>query len=380
MRRLVVESLRIRSFRNLATVDLELGARFNVIAGDNGQGKTNLLEAVYVLATSKSFRTSRLADLVELGAAVASVRGVVREGDDAREQTLGLRGGLRSVRIDERRPRTLADYAVLTPTVVFHPGGLALASGPGAERRKLLDRIALYRSPLSLADAESYGKALRARQRALELRGDEARDLDGWEELIVKHGVALTAARAAAADGLAPLAEAAFARIGSPSSTLEVRYAPSAPADPDAFRAELRRLRVRDRARGTASVGPHRDDLALTLSREPVRTMASQGQQRAVVLALDLAEIAVIAEARGVLPVLLLDDVSSELDRARMLALLATLRSGEGQVLLTTTRPELFDFASLEGSSAVPDVRHFRVERGVVTLSVGAERAAISSS
>jgi DNA replication and repair protein RecF len=367
MRRLVVESLRARSFRNLASVDIELGARFNVIAGDNGQGKTNLLEAVYVLATSKSFRTSHLADLVEQGSPLASLRGVVREGDDAREQTLGLRGGLRSVRVDERRPRTLAEYAVLTPTVVFHPGGLALASGPGAERRKLLDRVSLYRSPMSLAEAGSYAKALRGRQRALELRGTDARDLDGWEELVVNHGVALGAARAASAELLAPLAEAAFARIGAPSIALAVRYAPSAPADPSTYRAELQRQRARDRARGTASVGPHRDDLALSLSGEPVRTMASQGQQRAVVLALDLAEIGVIAAARGVLPVLLLDDVSSELDRSRMLALLATLQSGEGQVLLTTTRPELFDFALLEGSTARPDVRHFRVERGVVT-------------
>ena len=367
MRRLAVESLHVRSFRNLASVDIELGARFNVIAGDNGQGKTNLLEAVYVLATSKSFRTSRLADLVERDAPIASVRGGVREGDDSRVQTLGVRGGLRSVRIDERRPRTLAEYAVLTPTVVFHPGGLALASGPGAERRKLLDRIALYQSPMSLADAESYGKALRGRQRALELRGADARDLEGWEELVVKHGAALRTARESAAEVLAPLAEAAFARIGAPSSVLAVRYTPSAPADAAAYLDALRTSRARDRARGAASVGPHRDELALSLSGEPVRTMASQGQQRAVVLALDLAEIGVIAAARGVLPVLLLDDVSSELDRTRMMALLATLQSGEGQVLLTTTRPELFDFAQLEGASAAPDVRHFRVERGVVT-------------
>lgn len=367
MRRLVVESLHVRSFRNLASVDIELGSRFNIIAGDNGQGKTNLLEAVYVLATSKSFRTSRLADLVERDAPVASVRGVVREGEDERVQTMGLRGGLRSVRIDERRPRTLAEYAVLTPTVVFHPGGLALASGPGAERRKLLDRIALYRSPMSLAEAESYGKALRGRQRALELRGTDARDVDGWEELVVKHGIALAQARAASAELLGPLAEAAFGRIGAPSVALSVRYAPSAPADAAAFLDELRRSRVRDRARGAASVGPHRDEMVLSLSGEPVRTMASQGQQRAVVLALDLAEIGVISASRGVLPVLLLDDVSSELDRMRMLALLAALQSGEGQVLLTTTRPELFDFAGLEGSSAAPDVRHFRVENGVVT-------------
>jgi DNA replication and repair protein RecF len=345
MRPLAIASLGVRGFRNLAAVDVELGPRFNVLSGDNGQGKTNLLEAVYVLATSQSFRTSKPKELVGWESETASVRGVVREAEDAREQSVGLRAGLRAVRIDGKRPPTLASYAVRTPTVVFHPGVVSLSAGSGAERRKLLDRVALYRSPQSLADAEAYGKAMRARQRVLETRGEGARDLDDWEALAVRHGLALAEARREAAERLKPAAEEAFDRIGRATGgpALHVAYAPSAPAEPEAFRARLAENRSRDRARGSATTGPHRDDLALALGEHPVRGVASQGQHRAVVLSLELAEIHVIAETRSVRPLLLLDDVSSELDRERTAALFAALNDHEGQVLLTTTRPELIE-------------------------------------
>ncbi len=265
MRRLAVESLTIRAFRNLARVDLDLGARFNVLSGDNGQGKTNFLECAYLLATSRSFRTTKLTELVSMGATVASIRGVIREGEQEREQSVGLQRGIRAVRVDGKRPATLAAYAVHTPTVVFHPGAIALAAGSGAERRKLLDRLALYLFPASLAEGERYAKAVRGRQRALELRGERSPDLDGWEELMAQHGLALSAARARAADALAPAAEDSFTRIGSPTLPFVVRYARSAPVEADAFRTALVAQRARDRARGSATLGPHRDDLSLPL-------------------------------------------------------------------------------------------------------------------
>jgi DNA replication and repair protein RecF len=363
MRSLAVASLSIRDFRNLARVDLELDPRFNVVAGANGQGKTNLLEAVYVLATSRSFRTSRLDELVATGAETASIRGIMREADEEREQSVGMRRGLRATRIDGKRPPSLASYALRTPTVVFHPGALALSAGAGSERRRLLDRVALYASPASLDDASSYAKAMRARQRVLERRGDDAGDLDGWEELMVRHGLALSAARSDAAGRLIPAAKRAFSRIGPEGLELQASYARGAPVDAEAFRSELAGRRTRDRARGSATSGPHRDDLELSLGSMGMRGMASQGQHRAVVLALELAEIEVVTDARGVRPVLLLDDVSSELDRERMAALLATLREEQGQVLITTTRPELIDAAGLAGAERKTS---FRVVGGTV--------------
>jgi DNA replication and repair protein RecF len=246
--------------------------------------------------------------------------------------------------------------------VVFHPGELSLSMGASAERRRLLDRTALYLAPAAMVELESFTRALRARQRTLETRGVEARDLAEWEALSVRHGLALMEHRAMAAERLSERARTAFARIAAPGLELEVAYAPGAPRDEAGFLRELASRRAADLRRGSASVGPHRDDLSLAISGRPVRGIASQGQHRAVTLALKSSEIDVIGRARGVRPILLLDDVSSELDRDRTQALFAFLREQEGQVLLTTTRPELID----TGASASRS--DFSIREGRVTL------------
>ena len=333
--------------RNVASVDLLPSARFNVIAGDNGQGKTNLLEAIYVAATSKSFRTTKPGDLVAHGGTVASVRIVVREDEERREQSVGVQKGARLVRIDGKRPPTLAAYAVKTPIVVFYPGEIALSMGSGAERRRLLDRISLYLSPPSLSELEAYTRALRERQKVLETRGLHARDLEDFEELVVRHGLAVTTARRESSRMLAIAAIAAFERIAAPGLTLTVRYVSSAPDDAQKYREALISWRSADARRKSATIGPHRDELALEIDGHRVRGVASQGQHRAVVLALKAAEIEVIGDARGVRPILLLDDVSSELDRSRTSALFSFLQEQRGQVFLTTTRPELIETGGL---------------------------------
>jgi DNA replication and repair protein RecF len=234
---------------------------------------------------------------------------------------------------------------VRSPMVVFHPGEIALSMGSSSERRRLLDRAALYLAPAAMAELESFTRAVRARQRTLETRGPNAPELEEWETLCVRHGVALMDYRSRAAELLSAHAIAAFSRIAAPDLTLASSYAPGAPRDADSYRELLASpsRRATDLRRGSAGVGPHRDDLALAISGRPVRGVASQGQHRAVTLALKSAEIHVIGEARGVRPILLLDDVSSELDRERTAALFAFLRDLEGQVFLTTTRPELID-------------------------------------
>jgi DNA replication and repair protein RecF len=366
MRSLAVQDLSVRNFRNLSSVDVELGARLNVVYGENGQGKTNLLECMYVLGTSRSFRTSRQVEQVAMGSSFASVRGRVREEAESREQSIGLQNGSRTVRVDGKRPPTLAAYAVWTPMVVFHPGALSLSTGSGSERRRLLDRAALYMMPSSQEAREGYAEASRARQRVLEMRGDRASDLDSWEDLMVKHGLALSKAREGAAQALTEPVERSFGLIAATSLSLRLRYQRGAPSEPEAFRMELARHRARDRARRSATVGPHRDELALEIDGVPVRGMASQGQQRAVVIALELGEIEVIERTRGVRPVLLLDDVSSELDESRTRALFAALRHAHRQVVLTTTRPELIDTDGLGGAD---ERRDFRVVQGRITPS-----------
>jgi DNA replication and repair protein RecF len=250
-------------------------------------------------------------------------------------------------------------FASRTPVVVFSPTEVALSMGSSRERRRILDQIALYTTPSQAEAAPRCTHALKSRQRVLETRGSSATDLDAWEALVVRHGLETMATRRAASERIARAATVAFAEIGAPGLELGVRYAPGAPEDADTFSAELRAHRERDVRRGSATVGPHRDDLELSLSGHAARGWASQGQHRAIVLALKAAELSVVADARQCRPVLLLDDVSSELDRERTAALLAFLGKLEGQVFVTTTRPEW-----IEGSTT--DRKDFSVRAGEI--------------
>lgn len=340
----VLERLSVRAFRNLESIDVEFSTRLNVFHGDNGQGKTNLLEAIYALCTSKSFRTSAFSDLLAFGApedAVASVRGSFSEDGFPREQSLGLAQGKRLARVDGKRPKSLADYARRSPVVVFYPGELTLTMGPSRERRRLLDRVGFFLSPSYATDLESFGSALRSRQKVLETRGIHATDLDHWEALCVTHGLAVTEARTRVAEALTAHTLSTFGSVAAPGLRLSMEYKPAAPLDRETYTARLAAERPRDLRRGSAATGPHRDDLALALAGAPARLVASQGQHRALVLSLKAAEMAAIRAARGTEPILLLDDVSSELDPARTESYFQFLAGRTNQVFLTTTRAGL---------------------------------------
>jgi DNA replication and repair protein RecF len=386
LRALAVAEIAVRDLRNLAAVDAELAPGLNVVHGDNGHGKTSLLEAIYLAATSRSFRTARLGELVRHGAETASVRARIVErgaaGEVERVQSAGIARSRVTVRLDGQRPPSLAAYATRTPVVVFHPDELALSTGPAAGRRRLLDRLVLYRDPIGADAAVRYGRALRARQDLLRRGVRAGAALDAYEELCAAEGARLTAARRAAVVALeAPLAHA-FARIAAPGLALTAAYAAGGGDDAEPARRELAAGRERDAHRASAGYGPHRDDLALLLGGHPARVVASQGQHRALVLALKAAESAVVATATGQVPILLLDDVSSELDAARTDALFAflgaSIRAAEAassggpdaaapprQIVLTTTRPSLIPESFGEGGGR----RDFRLERGVLVGS-----------
>lgn len=366
---LLLDHLRVRAFRNLGRVDLDPAPRLNVISGNNGHGKTSLLEAIYFAATSRSFRTHRAAELVQHGEKVASASArfvEVAQGLPplAREQTAAVQGKTCAVRLDGNKPPSLAAFATRSPVIAFHPEEMALSSGPAAGRRTLLDRLALFISPRSSDHRARYARALRARMELLrKVEGEpESAEIDAFEELCAVHGAALTRARAEAAEALVGHLLPAFGQIAAPELHLEARYAAGGSASLDACRIALREHRRRDVHRPTAGFGPHRDDLELRLDGHPVRVVASQGQHRALTLALKAAETSAIAEARGLAPILLLDDVSSELDPERTSALFTFLGLAHGQIFLTTTRPELI----LTPALGTGERRDFQVDAGAV--------------
>ncbi len=359
---LTIDSISLRHFRNIERADLGDLPRFTVVSGNNGQGKTSLLEAIYLVCTTRSFRTAKLDEIIGHGQSVASVRASVREGDLHREQTVGIEGRTRTVTLAGKRPRSLASFAVQSPVVVFHPAEMIVSSGPASKRRTLLDRIALFVDPTSMDHLQRYTAASRSRKRVLEMRGTNAAELDAFEQLMARHGAALTRARAEASRRIVPELETAFQRITGDARELEAGYLRGGSDEENALQEALRAGRERDRHRGSPGAGPHRDDLDIRLGGYDVRADASQGEHRAITMALKMAELACIAQARGVYPALLLDDVSSELDVSRTALLFDVLRDNPAQIFLTTTRPSLIDTRSLSPA----DRRDLHLERGLV--------------
>jgi len=340
---LIARALTVRAFRNVAHAELEPGARFNVLSGDNGAGKTSVLEALDYVATLASFRGARTEDLVRQGTddalLVARIEGPT---PPPRLHRIVLhRHQQRRVAVDGKRPRSTAAYRATIHSVVFHPGDVELASGAPELRRALLDRVLEQIDPTYASALSAYGRALRSRNRLLRTDGADRRSIVAYDEILASAGTVVSQARARLVEELGPRAEEAFHEVAGVELPLEVAYRPRVEPSVPALRRALERSLDKDLARGFTAEGPHADDLALVVQKTPARRHASQGQHRAMVLALKVAEMHVLARRTEVVPMLLLDDVSSELDRDRSRRFFALLSRLGGQVFLTTTQPEL---------------------------------------
>lgn len=342
MSALRVERLVARGFRNLADLDLSPGPRFNVLFGDNGQGKSNLLEAIYYLGALASFRGAPRVDLIAHDAprALLAAR-FLTEPHPLKAQVRLSRQEGRALALDEKRPRSTAAWLGALPMVLFHPGDVALVAGAPEARRAFLDRILEQVDATYVSAASTYRKALRSRNRLLKTPGTDRRSITAYDGLLASSGAILGQSRARLADELKPRVEDAFREVAGEELPLELAYRPRIEPTVEALRRALADALPKDLARGFTADGPHGDDLALTVDTRGARHHASQGQHRMMVLALKVAELAVLARRVGRVPILLLDDVSSELDATRNRRLFALLDRLGGQVFLTTTQREL---------------------------------------
>ena len=275
------------------------------------------------------------------GAEACNVRAVFEDAAGRREQMIALSASEQLVRVDGQKPESLAAYAVRTPVVVFHPGEMSLTMGTASVRRTLLDRVSLFLDPSSLAAHRAYARAMKARQKLLETEGLRGKGIEVWERLMAEHGAKLTSVRRLACEKLNAATTEAFRAMAPATVRMQIRYAASGSEDIEAILQRLRDGRDKDLRRASAGFGPHRDDLAIALSGRPARVVASQGQHRLMTLSLKVAELACVAEGAGCRPILLLDDVSSELDGGRIDAFFELLGSRHDQVFMTTARPEI---------------------------------------
>jgi DNA replication and repair protein RecF len=328
--------VRLRDFRNYARLDAGFAPGLHVLLGDNAQGKTNLLEAIYLLSTLRSFRGVGGAHLVRQGQKGYFVgAGVV--GPAEHDIKIYWSAQERNLRLDGHPVRRLTDYFGTFRAVVFCSEDLQLVKGSSRVRRRFLDLLLAQTQPGYLPALQRYTQALRSRNALLRQRSSDATALESFSRELVQHGNELIAQRRRLLPQISPLARLAYRRIAHDAEELVLDYQPSVRQD---FAAELARSRGREAAVRLTIVGPHRDDLGLRLDDRPVASFASEGQKRTLAIALKMAQAEYLTGIHGSPPVLLIDDVMGELDakrRSGFLPLLSGVRQGRGQVFMTCT-------------------------------------------
>ena len=344
----------LEGFRNFERAVVDPGAGLTALVGANGQGKTNALEALYLLSALRPLRPVPRRALIRSGGTKAVIRAeVVHQSTGLTHQLeLRLEGSARALQKDGK-PCSPDAFLGSLVSVAFTPDDLQLAKAGPDGRRRFLDRALLNAQPGYLTRALRYGKAMRDRNRLLAQGGSDAA-LDAFDAVIAREGAHITQARRAYVNTIAPRVVERFRAIADPAPKLSVRYASSLgePSEDiqDAFLRALGARREKDRQRAITGVGPHLDDMAMALDGVVARDRASQGQHRALILALKLVEIEALTAALREPPLLLLDDMSSELDETRTEQLFRLVRSLDAQVILTSTTTDPRALAASLGS------------------------------
>lgn len=367
-----LDSLTITNFKNIAGATLEFSPKINCLLGNNGMGKSNLLDALYLLSYCKSFAGLTDSQLIRLGEEYAIVAGCYRRRGLAEDLQAVLRPGRRkSFKRAGKEYRRLADHIGVFPLVLVSPADNLLAAGDPSERRRFIDQIASQSDPRYLDALIRYGEAMDRRNRLLRAESADTALFEALELQMDGAGTYLARRRAETVAALAPI----FAdRHGAmaPGDEVALTYCgvfgsetPQAGALADKFAANRRR----DLAIGHTSSGPHRDDIDFTLNGAPVRRIASQGQTKTFTSALRLAQYELLRRNLGLNPLLLLDDIFDKLDAARVERIIGAVASGEsfGQIFITdTNRRHLDEIISLLDNSHASS-RLWNVADGVFT-------------
>lgn len=331
---MVLRELHTDAFRCLASLAFAPGGGVNVISGDNAQGKTSLLEAVLYAATSKSHRTNQETDLVQHGCPGFRIRAVAqRPGREVAVDAIWWRGEKR-FKVNGVSQSRVSDILGKLPVVFFSPEDVELVRGTASIRRRFLDMAISQLEPPYLRALQQYRLALKQRNELLKQDRVTGDLLDAWDEQLVRHGTVIVRSRLVFGQELARFAAPAYDAIAAREG-LELAYLPDIGSGED-YATVLLENRDRDRRYGLTNRGPHRDDFELSVEGKPARQFASQGQQRTAALALKLAELKLVRERISEYPMLMLDDVLSELDAHRSSRLFNAIPE-EAQCLLTTT-------------------------------------------
>jgi DNA replication and repair protein RecF len=368
---MILDSLEVNNFRNLSG-KIFWGSGLNIIYGNNGQGKTNWLEAIHTLSRTKSFRTQRLQETIRFGEETAFIEGQVSVGEDLRrEMRISLRENTKSIWVNGKR-ETLARYLGLFQVFAFTADQLEVVRGMPEARRHFIDRGVASLRPAYVQTVSDYNKVIKQKNRILqdaserELRLEEIENLIApWNDQLARLGTEIHEARLTYTE----LLNAVIERTLFEPAELQIRYFSSLETKGDLsdYEALLRqRLELRlpaEVSAGRALVGPHRDDLGIHLAGREMRTYGSSGQQRSALLLLDLAAISVYNSSHNDYPIFLVDDVDAELDEKRIRSLLEYLEGRTQTFITTSKRSHLEGFLSRanvqeieQGEAVAPDL------------------------
>ncbi|MBX9254496.1 DNA replication/repair protein RecF [Desmonostoc muscorum CCALA 125] len=358
-----LKTLQLRQFRNYQDQRVDFTAAKTILVGNNAQGKSNLLEAVELLATLRSHRMARDRDLVREGEAIAQINAHLERQIGTSDLTLTLRrNGRRSVALNGESVRRQMDFLGVLNAVQFSSLDLELVRGGPEGRRNWLDTLLIQLEPVYAYILQQYNHVLRQRNAFLKNNLEKLHtkslqsELALWDAQLAIAGTRVIRRRDRAIQRLADIATAWHTSISGSTEILQIKYAPNIPLEDNqpeqvqqAFLAKIQQRSVAELHQGTTLVGPHRDEVELTINQTPARQYGSQGQQRTLVLALKLAELQLIEEVVKEPPLLLLDDVLAELDLSRQNQLLDAIQD-RFQTLITTTHLGSFDSQWLKSS------------------------------
>ncbi len=326
--------LKCDGFRSLTDVTFRPVPGINVIRGHNAQGKTSLLEAVFYLTTSKSHRTANERELVQEGSEGFRAKAQVQRRDRVVVIEATWWNGVKRFRVNGVAQTRVSDILGKISTVFFAPEDVDLVKGSASHRRHFLDLELSQLLPSYLHALQQYRQVLRQRNQLLKTHVSDPQLLEVWDEQLAVHGAVLIEERAKYLEQLDKLARVSYGQIAG-EERLELRYLPDVKLA-STLAGVLASSRTSDLARGMTTRGPHRDDFEFLVGGRPARAYASQGQQRTAALALKLADVELIKARTGEYPILMLDEVLSELDENRASRLFTLLQKGI-QCLLTTT-------------------------------------------
>ncbi len=362
-----LKSLHLRSFRNYVDRQIEFKAKKTILVGNNAQGKSNLLEAVELLASLKSHRATRDRELVLDSASMGQVRAIVERAYGTSELSIVFRRqGGRTVAVNRENLRRQLDFLGVLNAVQFSSLDLDLVRGAPESRRSWIDGLLIQLEPVYLSILQQYNQVLKQRNALLKKirqnQENSTESSDGepqlklWDEQLAAAGSRVARRRARVIARLAPIAQSWHRRISGETELLEINYLPSVEWTEDdpvqvqqAFLAKIQERRAIEQYQGKTVVGTHRDEIEFTINQTPARYYGSQGQQRTLVLALKLAELNLIEEVVGEPPLLLLDDVLAELDPNRQQQLLEVI-GDRFQTIITTTHIDTFNHDWIEDS------------------------------